>query len=344
MSSSDDETVDSDYDHIEAGDQWRSQAQNMLNMVAPTGLEGSRTQDVTFRPTVLEFEEKRHLQILTIDSLHRDQRAFPSPLSFRIRLPRVYKNISRIDIVQVKLLSGLYFLNSVKKNTTFTYYDISENRISVTIPDGAYNPSLLAATLTNAVSLITSTPLKFAYNAASGRFVITCKTPFRLPFLTEIADSSKKNAYSDWGLGWNLGFGGQPADIRSATSHTASYMPRLNTDYIYLRLNDTENMNTIDNTDLEDLSMSQDTTGQTGHYFGKLLLNEFGGYAQTFMESPKIFQPVLSRLDRLSFDWVDRYGNPFNGPDALSCDWHMTVRIVEVKEAPKDSSTLIRNI
>jgi len=101
-------------------------------------------------------------------------------------------------------------------------------------------------------------------------------------------------------------------------------------------------MNSVDHTDLEDTAVSQDPTGQVSHYFAKLLLNDFGCYAQTMIESPKIFAPVLGRLDRLSFTWVDRSGNPLVGPDATSCDWHMTLRIVEIQDRASAASTLVR--
>jgi hypothetical protein len=336
---------ESDTERMDAGEMWRSQAFDMLNTTTQLADEGSRNQDISFKQTVLEFEEKRKVQVLTIDSLHRDQRIFPNPLSFRIKLPRIYKNISRIDIVQIKMLSGLYCLTAAKGNTTLTLYDVSENRISVTIPDGTYTPPILAETLTKAINAVSRVgAFKIVFNVVTNRFVITGPSSFRMPFYSELTDPQLQVAYLDWGLGWNMGFGGQPIDLSGLNVHTATYIPRLKTDYIHLRLNDNDNMNTIDNTDLENLSLYQDTTGQTDHYFGKLLLNDFGGYAQTFIESPKLYQPVLSRLDRLAFDWVDRYGNALAGPDSLSCDWHMTLRIIEVIEVPKDSSTLIRNI
>jgi hypothetical protein len=77
-----------------------------------------------------------------------------------------------------------------------------------------------------------------------------------------------------------------------------------------------------------------------GHYFGKLLLNNFGCWSQTFIEAPKRFRPVLGRLERLNLDWVDRHGQPLGGTDAASCDWHMTVRITEIVEGPSATSSL----
>jgi hypothetical protein len=101
-------------------------------------------------------------------------------------------------------------------------------------------------------------------------------------------------------------------------------------------------MNSVDHTDVENTAVSQDPTGQISHYFAKLLLNDFGCYAQTMIEAPKIFAPVLGRLDRLSFSWVDRYGKPLAGPDATSCDWHMTLRVTELQDWAAAGSTLVR--
>jgi hypothetical protein len=101
-----------------------------------------------------------------------------------------------------------------------------------------------------------------------------------------------------------------------------------------------EHMNMVDHTSPENAGISQDSTGQVAHYFGKLLLNGFGCWAQTFVELPKTFRPALGRLDFLTFTWLDRFGQPFAGPDAASCDWNMTVRVVEIAEGPSQTSAL----
>lgn len=89
----------------------------------------------------------------------------------------------------------------------------------------------------------------------------------------------------------------------------------------------------------------QDSTGQVGHYFGKLLLNNFGGWAQTFIEAPHMFTPVLGRLDRLNITWSDRHGNALTASDigAGSCEWHMTLRITEIVEVPMTNSSLVQS-
>lgn len=322
-------------------DQWRSQ---VLEDFADTNQgpgpgPGPGPSDLQYNQTTLLFESSKPVQVLTVDSLDRDQTMYPSPMSIRLKLPQVYKNVTRIDIVQIKMMNGFHTLTAAKENTTLTVYDSSDNKISVTIPDGTYTAMALADALNAAFKVASSSQtFKITYAASSGRFVITSPAMFRIPFLTSLTSVSK---YS-WGLGWNMGFGGPPTDLPRAKSHIATYMPRLTTEYIHLRLNESDNMNTVDCTGPEDLAVSLDSTGQTSRYFGKLLLNDFGAYAQTFIESPKIFKPVLSRLDRLSFDWVDKSGAAITGSDSLSCEWHMTVRIIQVKDTQTESSAIIR--
>lgn len=331
---------DSGQSRIRAADAWRNQLREAF--VAGPSIPGPTAEighDLTYNQTSLAFESTRPVQVLTVDSMDRDPLVYPNPLSFKLKLPQVYKNVARLDIVQIKMMSGLYTLTAAKGNTTLSLYDSIGALVSVTIPDGTYSATVLASTLTKALKAATTTQTyTVTYTAPTGRFSITSTAKFRLPFASNLSTP----ANSAWGLGWNLGFGGAPLDLSAATTQTATYMPRLTTDYIYLRLNDTENMNTVDSTGPEDLAVSLNSTGQTAQYFGKLLLNDFGSYAQTFLEAPKIFKPVLSRLDRLSFDWVDRLGNPITGQDALSCEWHMTIRIIQLKDAQTDSSAIIR--
>jgi hypothetical protein len=248
------------------------------------------------------------------------------------------------------MLSAFYAFSSTRGNTSLTLTDrpgVSGRPFTATIPDGTYSISQLVDTLTVSLRYASSVsgygfPYQVLYNCITGKLSIDSSgNPFTLNCAPSSVNAPK---YSEWGLGWNLGFGGAPVTVDGSSGRvSASHSPRLVDDYIILRMSDNDMMNTVDHTDLEDTKIVQDPTGQVSHYFGKLLLNHFGCYAQTFLEAPKIFHPILGRLDRLSFEWTDRHGNTLSGPDAASCDWNMTVRIVEVKDKAKDTSTLVLN-
>ena len=328
---------------LQAVDQWRSHALSWINGPgrAPV-VEGPGAAPSALNNTSMEITEQRVTHMLMVDSLDRDQRIYPLPTQFKLRLPRTYRNVERIDIVQVKMLSGFYTFSERFNNTTLTVYDMSGVPLSAEVPallDGNYTIQQLID------SIRLPSGFTLTYSCVTGRITITGPQAFQLNV------GALPTATSNWGLGWNLGFGG-PAELLVASYVdgsmpdawilTASCFPRLTTDYIYLRLNEPEFMNSVDHTDVEDTAVSQDPTGQVSHYFGKLLLNNFGCYAQTFIESPKLFAPVLGRLDRLSFTWVDRQGNPLAGPDATSCDWHMALRIIEIQDRAAPGSTLVR--
>ncbi len=289
--------------------------------------------------TAIQFEEKRRTHVIMVNSLDRDQNVYPLPTEMRVKLPRLYKNIERIDIVQIKFFCGLYAISTLRKNNSLVV-DVSGSVVTATIPDGTYTLSQLMASVQAALISKTGVPsFTVTFNPVTGRITIAAAVAFSLLFQSALPIFNQ-SAYSEWGLGWNLGWGGQPTDLSGSSTYTANHFPRLSDDYIYLQLNDTEHMNEIDHTDVEKTGQTQDSTGQVSHYFGKLLLNSFGCWAQTFVEAPKIFKPVLGRLERLQFTWTDRHGLAFTGMDAASCDWHMTLRITEIVEVPTADSSL----
>jgi hypothetical protein len=293
--------------------------------------------------TQIQFEEKRRTHVIMVDSLDRDQKSYPLPTQLRLKLPRAYKNVERIDILQIKFYCGLYAISAARKNNTLWFSDVS-GTYSVVIPDGTYPLGTLLTTLATAMTDAARTTYTAIFNTITGRIQIASTRSFTLLYYTKAFPLYNQTAYTEWGLGWVLGWGGLPVDQTGATRYTADHFPRIVDDYIYLQLNETEHMNDVDHTSLENVPTAQESTGQVSHYFGKLLLNTFGSYAQTFVEAPKIFTPVLGRLDRLNFTWTDRNGNPLNGPDAASCDWHMSLRITEIVEGPAAASTLIQSV
>lgn len=291
--------------------------------------------------TEFRYAERRQTGVLMVDSLDRDWAAYPLPTTMRLHLPRTYRNVDRLDIVQIKFFNGIWPFSAARGNTTLAIADICGVVRTYTIADGNYTIAGLVAALN---SVLVGSGVAVSYNAQQGRFVFTGAAPFTLVWTAGLG-ASQLAANSGWGLGWNLGFGGPAANVAAVLVGgrwvaTASCCPRLYDDYFFLQLNMPEHMNMVDHTSPENAGVSQDSAGQVAHYFGKLLLNGFGCWAQTFVEMPKTFRPALGRLDFLTFTWLDRFGQPLAGPDAASCDWNMAVRVVEIAEGPSQTSAL----
>ena len=129
---------------MQSMDQWREHAMSWINGPGRTPVvEGpgpsSPVNGISHQNTTLQITEQRITHMLMVDSLDRDQRVYPYPTQFKLRLPRTYRNVVRIDIVQVKMLSGFYNISTAKGNNTFTLEESAEGGDTVvTIPDGTY--------------------------------------------------------------------------------------------------------------------------------------------------------------------------------------------------------------
>ncbi len=131
----------------------------------------------------------------------------------------------------------------------------------------------------------------------------------------------------NWGLGWNLGFAKE--DTTYETVHKADSFYKILDDFINLRLNPEYDMNRMDTSAKEKLSATLEPTGATKAFHAKLLLANFGSFAQTLISNPVSFSPPLGRIDKLTFQWVDVAGAVIDNSD---CEWNAVVQIVEKKD------------
>jgi hypothetical protein len=186
-------------------------------------------------------------------------------------------------------------------------------------------------------------------------------SPLRFDLLFKSSISPQlENKEQSWGLGWNLGFPKQdlstfvsPLETNycrvlngtreketlggGGTSYTANSFYKILEDYIYLKLNEEYSLNGIDSSSKENLEKSLETQGQTNQYYAKLLLANFGNYAQTMIQNPIILNPPISKLNRIKFSWVDANGNIISNND---CDWSGILQIIETVETATAASTL----
>ena len=129
----------------------------------------------------------------------------------------------------------------------------------------------------------------------------------------------------NWGLGYNLGYNKEDTDYDLI--HRAESFYKILDDYINLRMNQEFDFNRVDITAKENLSQTLESTGGTKQFYGKLLLANFGSYAQTMVMNPISFNPPLGRLDKLHFSWVDNTNQIIDNAD---CEWNAVIQIVEM--------------
>ncbi|NBP66930.1 MAG: hypothetical protein EBU66_20075, partial [Bacteroidetes bacterium] len=145
---------------------------------------------------------------------------------------------------------------------------------------------------------------------------------FKIPFSTCATPSNA--GIEQYGMGYNLGFAFTDTPYNTVQRATSFF--KLLDDAIFLRLNEEYGMNKMDISQPENFSQTQDTTAQSGLYNSKLMLNSFGSFATTFVQSPVTFNPPVGKLDKLSFSWYNSSGVLLNNSD---CEWSGSVQIVE---------------
>lgn len=165
---------------------------------------------------------------------------------------------------------------------------------------------------------------------------ITDPIPFSL-LLNSKLESPYNSMFDEWGLGWNLGF--IKADTPYLTTQISNTFIRITQEFIYLKLNDEMNLNTLGVSSKEDLSLTREPSAESNKYFAKILLNNFGGFCRAAVQMPKNFSPVLGQFLTLSMQLVDRNGNPIDNND---CDYDIVMEITESTDGDDKNFSEIR--
>ena len=118
--------------------------------------------------------------IVMLNSRDRDRSVYPTPANVTLRLPRMYTNITSMQVVQMKLLSSFLYFRADKNNICLTinefgrvfynYLNQAQGTLNVKkcIREGTYNINTLIAELT--IQLNTP-PIFFDYPGGFNQFV-----------------------------------------------------------------------------------------------------------------------------------------------------------------------------
>jgi hypothetical protein len=128
-------------------------------------------------------------------------------------------------------------------------------------------------------------------------------------------------------------------DTPLSTYHRATSFYKILEDYIYLRLNPEFQMNRMDTTFREDFKITRDSTGAVQNFHGKLILNNFNTFSQSFIYNNTPFNPPLGKLDSMYFEWVNYVGDVIDNND---CEWTASIVITEQRTKATIDSTIAR--
>jgi len=166
----------------------------------------------------------------------------------------------------------------------------------------------------------------------------TAAIPFQLLFNYNL--QPPYNTQTDqWGLGWYLGFPKLTVPvIGPRTLVTSATFIRIVQQYIYLRLNPAQNINTLAVSAKENLSETRESQGMDTQYFTKIILNDFANYCRAGVQLQKDFSPVLGKYEVIECYLTDQNGNTLSNTD---CDYDMVIQITETTNVPTTDSSLL---
>ena len=109
--------------------------------------------------TTMKFKPIENTSLFTLNSRDRDTKAYPLPTFFTLRLPRVYKNVKSISLIQLNLLNSFFNFSAAQSNTSMPVYeegrfqqDGTSNVVKVVIRDGTYTANELVTELNFAMN------------------------------------------------------------------------------------------------------------------------------------------------------------------------------------------------
>ena len=113
--------------------------------------------DQQYTNSKFQTQRQEVTTLFMIDSKNRDVSAYPQPTSFTLRPPRIYKNVTSIQVAQLKLLTSFYYFSKAKGNTVLPIIERGRENIiqyngfpltgAITIADGTYDINALLNSL-----------------------------------------------------------------------------------------------------------------------------------------------------------------------------------------------------
>lgn len=203
------------------------------------------------------------------------------------------------------------------------YYGRIQNLYNYYSTQSVLTSTIQAAVTANVANFVKADLQYIIPPYAQNRTRYTDPLRYSILWKTSLATSYAKMVES-WGLGWNLGF--EKLDTQYDTTQKGTSFYKIIDDFLNIKINPELDMNRMDIVLQENLATTQDPTGTTKAFFGKLLLANFGSYAQTMISNPIVFTNPLGKLDRFTFQLVNPDGSIVDNSD---CEWNAVIQVTE---------------
>lgn len=249
-------------------------------------------------------------QSVHIDSRDRDYSAFPSSAAFTVDLPAALHGVTNAVLISAELPMTYYVFSAARGNTSVEF-GVDGTYETVTIPDGNYTSTTLAAALKTALDAAHS-PATFTVAVDPGTQKVSVTGTGTLT-----VDGTGATSATNWGLGYYLGFQGGVVSSGSGTLTGSSIVQVNPENYILL---DVENLNGHAQTS----TYSVNGGGGGRAVFAKIPLNgdtyQYNFYDKTL--SYVEMRPPLSRLQKLKIALRFHDGTTV---DLNGGEWSMTI-------------------
>lgn len=188
--------------------------------------------------------------IVLVDSNYRDRSKYPSPSSYRVELPSVYKQVKTVKLMSAEVPMSFYVFTSAKGFTTLHIgvYNASETTKlamqTIQIPDGNYTTSTIASTLTSlldANAFFQSEGITFTVAIDPTTYLLGIETSPARKVYIDTSSYATDAREINWGLEYFLGF--HKNTVTEGDPCTASNVIKLNPyNYILLDISEVNGM------------------------------------------------------------------------------------------------------
>lgn len=248
------------------------------------------------------------LHHLLIDSRDRDREAYPHPNAYRLTLPKTYKNVVSVRLLNLYIPTSFYVFSAALGNTTLDISVGTSGFQTITINDGNYRPdSLVKEVRAMVLQTFPDNTFDVWYDPATLKFHITC-----LEDLDVVVDvpMTAEGGPDDRSLAFLLGFRG----TETSQGGTLSASAVINTNpWTYVVL-DIDELRTID-----ECGLNGNPVGK-GCFARVMVLDPFShvfldGASLSFPAVPQC--PAIPKLDRLTVRFRTHEGSlvDFHGAD-----------------------------